>query len=541
MAVKELSERLVRSLLNSAPDATIIVDQAGKIIFANAQVAAVFGYPPEQLIDKPVECLLPERFRSAHPEYRHDFHTDATARPMGSGLDLFALHRDGHEFPVEISLSPVHTEQGTLTASSIRDATATRELQRSLTGILERSLNEIYIFDATSLRFVQVNRGARANLGYTMEELRQLTPLDLKPEYNTDSYQGLIRPLRDGSKDKVVFTTVQRRKDGSEYPVEVHLQHSNYGSTPVIVAIILDITERKASEQKLLDADRRKSDFLAVLAHELRNPLAPIFSSLEIIKKTDDQVATRAALATVERQAHNLRRLVDDLIDVSRIDHGKLDLQMRDLYLDDVINIAIETSKPLIDARGHKLTVELPRERVTLYADLTRLAQAFTNLLTNAAKYTSKNGHIVVSAAVRGNELEVSVQDNGFGISAENARRIFEMFSQFDEGADQFFMGLGVGLPLAKWLVEKHQGSIIVTSAGKGKGSIFTVKLPIVPPVEVTASELQPTQQCNNGPQRVFGGETSKTTADWTSRNQLSGTSVQRPRESPARSIDKPG
>jgi PAS domain S-box-containing protein len=541
MAAKELSERLVRSLLDSAPDATIVVDQSGKIIFANAQVTAVFGYQPEQLIDKPVECLLPERFRDAHPGHRHDFHTDATARPMGSGLDLFARHHDGHEFPVEISLSPVHTEQGTLTSSSIRDVTATWQVQRSLTGILERSLNEIYIFDANSLRFIQVNRGARANLGYTMEELRQLTPLDLKPEYTTHSYLELIRPLRDGTKGKVVFTTLQRRKDGSEYPVEVHLQLSTYRSGPVIVAIILDITERKAAEQKLLNADKRKSDFLAVLAHELRNPLAPICSSLEIMRMTDDLETTRAAQATVERQVQNLRRLVDDLMDVSRIDHGKLDLQMRDLYLDEVIDIAVETSKPLIEARGHKLTVELPGERVTLYADLTRLAQVFTNLLTNAAKYTSKGGHIVVSAVVKGNELEVSVQDDGFGISTENARRIFEMFSQFDEGTDQFFRGLGVGLPLAKWLVEKHQGSIRVTSAGKGKGSIFTVKLPIRPHVEATAGDSQTPERRTNGTQRIFEEKVNNTTADWSSRNPLSGTSAQRPRESPGRSIHKPG
>jgi PAS domain S-box-containing protein len=476
--MKELSESLVRSLLDSAPDATIIVDETGRIIYANSQVTQIFGYRPDEITGRPIETMLPERFRAAHPAYRHAFLVDATTRPMGVGLELYGLHRDGHEIPVEISLSPVHTEEGMLVSSSIRDATSMREMQKSLTGILEQSLNEIYVCDANSLQFIHVNRGALENLGYTMEEMRHLTPLQLKPEFNQETYNELIAPLRSGAKDKVEFITVHRRKNGLEYPVEVHLQQSIFGVTPVFVAIILDITDRKLAERKLLDADKRKDEFLAVLAHELRNPLAPIFSSLEIMNLSDDENTVKSAKETIERQVRNLRRLVNDLVDVSRIDHGKLEMQMSDIELAEVLESAIEVSKPLVDARNHELTVELTDEPITIYGDATRLAQVFGNLLTNAAKYTGENGHVRLVARASDSEIHVSVEDDGPGIAANQIGQIFEMFRQIKQGPGLHSSGLGVGLPLAKWLVEKHQGTIDARSEGPGKGSVFTVRLP---------------------------------------------------------------
>jgi PAS domain S-box-containing protein len=477
--LKELSETLVRNLLDSGPDATIVVTEAGRIVFANARVKQLFGFRPEDLTDKPVEMLLPERFRSEHVAHRRDFGKDARARPMGSGLELFGLHRDGHEFPVEISLSPMQTEQGMLVSSAIRDITASKTARDSLTGILEDSLNEIYIFDANTLRFIQVNKGARVNLGYTMDELHQLTPLDLKPKFTRESFFKLIKPLKNRARDRVVFSAIHRRKDGTEYPVEVHLQYRFFEFTPVFIAIILDTTERRISEEKLLDADRRKNEFIATLAHELRNPLAPIFSSLEIMNLSAEHSDAEAARKTIDRQARILARLVDDLVDVARIDRGKLQMQMQSTELREIVDLAVETARPQIDERRHELTVSLPPEPIYMMADRTRLAQVFSNLLTNAAKYTAISGRILLSAAVDAESLVVSVKDNGFGIPEEKKQAVFEMFGQFNQDATQQLKGLGIGLPLSKILVEKHGGTIGVQSGGVGKGSIFTVTLPL--------------------------------------------------------------
>jgi PAS domain S-box-containing protein len=479
LALKELSETLVRNLLDSAPDATIIVNEAGRIVFANARVRQLFGFQPEELTDKPVEMLLPQRFRSEHVAHRRDFGKDARARPMGSGLELFGLHRDGHEFPVEISLSPVQTEQGMLVSSAIRDITASKTARDSLTGILEDSLNEIYIFDANTLRFIQVNKGARVNLGYTMDELHQLTPIDLKPNFTRESFNKLIKPLKNRAHDRIVFSTIHRRKDGSEYPVEVHLQYRFFEFTPVFIAIILDTTERRISEKKLLDADRRKNEFIATLAHELRNPLAPIFSSLDIMNLSAEHSDAEAARKTIERQARILARLVDDLVDVARIDRGKLEMRMQSTDLREIVAMAVETARPQIDERRHELTISVPPEPTYIMADRTRLAQVFSNLLANAAKYTAISGRISLTAAVDAESLVVSVKDNGFGIPEEKRQAVFDMFSQFNEDATQQLKGLGIGLPLSKLLVEKHGGTIGVQSGGVGKGSIFTVTLPL--------------------------------------------------------------
>jgi len=234
--------------------------------------------------------------------------------------------------------------------------------------------------------------------------------------------------------------------------------------------------------REVQDADRRKNEFLAMLAHELRNPLAPIRSAVHVLRllgSADPQV--RWAQDVIDRQVQQMVRLVDDLLDVSRITRGKITLQTEPVDLGAVVARAVETSRPLIDQREHQLTVSLPREPVRVEADATRLAQVLANLLNNAAKYTEKGGYIGLGATLEDGEAVVRVRDSGMGIPAEMLSSIFDLFTQVDRALDRSQGGLGIGLTLVRRLVEMHRGTVQAFSAGPGRGSEFVVRLPALP------------------------------------------------------------
>jgi PAS domain S-box-containing protein len=242
-----------------------------------------------------------------------------------------------------------------------------------------------------------------------------------------------------------------------------------------------DIEENKRLEAALREADRRKDEFLATLAHELRNPLAPIRNGLQVMRLSGgDGVTVDQTRTMMERQLAQMVRLVDDLMDVSRISRGKIELQKERVELAAVVHSAVETSRPLIEQMGHELTVTLPKPPVVVHADLTRLAQVFLNLLNNAAKYTERGGRIWLTAERQGSDVVVSVKDNGIGIAAHQLPLLFEMFAQLNHSLERAQGGLGIGLTLVKRLVELHDGRIEARSDGPGKGSEFLVRLPVV-------------------------------------------------------------
>ena len=241
-------------------------------------------------------------------------------------------------------------------------------------------------------------------------------------------------------------------------------------------AMLAEIGRRS---EALRMADRRKDEFLATLAHELRNPLAPIRNALEILRLAgNDPVKAGRAREMMQRQVAQMVRLVDDLIDVSRITTGKLAVRKVIFDLRSALRDAVETARPFIESRRHTLDVRLPREPLAVDGDTTRLAQVFSNLLNNAAKYTDPGGHIELVARREGKEIVVTVQDNGIGLAPESTAYIFDMFAQVDRSLDRAQAGLGVGLTLSRTLVELHQGTIEVASDGKGRGSLFTVRMP---------------------------------------------------------------
>jgi signal transduction histidine kinase len=235
----------------------------------------------------------------------------------------------------------------------------------------------------------------------------------------------------------------------------------------------------KTHSDALEEADRRKDEFLATLAHELRNPLAPLRHGLDILRRSPNSGDAVEIREMMDRQLIHLVRLIDDLLDVSRVSQGKIELRKERIPAADVIRSALESSQPLIDSAGHSLTVDVPPEPVWLDADLTRLAQVLGNLLNNAAKYTPEGGHIGLSLRTDGDEAIIAVSDNGLGIPADMQSKVFQLFAQVENHADRARGGLGIGLALVKQLVAMHDGAVSAESAGLGQGSVFTVRIPL--------------------------------------------------------------
>jgi len=270
------------------------------------------------------------------------------------------------------------------------------------------------------------------------------------------------------------------RRDGTVLYVQNDVEPLYDGAGHVIgcVSVVVDFTARKYAEDLLREADQRKDEFLATLSHELRNPLAPIRHALELMRRSpNDAALMQRARAVMERQLTQLVRLTDDLLDVSRITRNRIELRRDRIDVREALASAIETTQPLIDAAGHSLDVALPAEPVWVYADLTRLSQAFANLLNNAVKYTDRGGVIAIHSSVDHGFVTVSVSDTGIGIPADLLPRIFDMFMQADYKAERARGGLGIGLSLAKQLVELHGGSIDVESGSRG--TTFVTQLPL--------------------------------------------------------------
>jgi PAS domain S-box-containing protein len=259
------------------------------------------------------------------------------------------------------------------------------------------------------------------------------------------------------------------------------------------VAVISDIHDRKLAEEALREADRRKDDFLAVLAHELRNPLAPIRNAIAILGKKDSLDPEVAwSREVIDRQVEQLSRLVDDLLDIGRISRGRLALRKQHVALERVVDMSLETSRPHINAAGHRLSVILPAEPAVLDADPARLAQVFSNLLNNAARYTEPHGSITLSAAVEGAQAVVSVEDSGIGFSEEAAARLFEPFSPLTTASGRMHGGLGLGLSLVQGIVALHGGAVEARSDGPGHGAQFVVRLPLASGAQPAAQAPRP-------------------------------------------------
>ena len=353
----------------------------------------------------------------------------------------------------------------------------------------------IYDYDFRT-RTVQRTRGMFEVLGYQPEDVPPL-PDWWDNQVHPDDRVARKKQFHDGAAQgqrHFVLHYRMRHKDGRWLHVEDRavLVLDEHGRYAKLHGCTVDVTHIQQAEERLLqlnaelrEADRRKDEFVATLAHELRNPLAPIRNAVRILQAKGTQEPELVwGRAVIERQAAHMARLLEDLLDVSRIAQGKLDLRRTLVPLASVIESAVETSRPAIESGAHKVDVVLPREPVQVDADPVRLAQVFSNLLTNAAKYTPQGGRITLEAREEGREVAVSVRDTGIGIAPEMLGRLFQMYSQAAPALQRAQGGLGIGLSLVRGLVELHGGRVEARSAGAQQGSEFVVHLPL-PMVDV--------------------------------------------------------
>jgi PAS domain S-box-containing protein len=319
-----------------------------------------------------------------------------------------------------------------------------------------------------------VNSATERLLGMSRGALLGNVVWDLFPDTReTQLYKDFHRAAH----ERVMVET-----EASDLRIGRHFVNRVYpGADGGVSVYFQDVTLRKQAEEALKQADKRKDEFLATLAHELRNPLAPIRSSAKILLSKGLLDSQRQwAAEVIGRQVNHMARLLDDLLDVSRISLNRLELRKEWVDLSTVIQNALETSRPLIDAAGHEVTVERVPQPVYVDGDPVRLAQVFSNLLNNAAKYTERGGRIHVTVDAREGEASVRIRDNGMGMSAETLQRLFGLFAQAEPALHRAQGGLGIGLWLSKAVAELHSGRIEAHSAGPGQGSEFVVSLPRV-------------------------------------------------------------
>jgi PAS domain S-box-containing protein len=505
----EVSARRFRGLMESAPDAMVIVNQSGTIVKVNDQAVKTFGYPEDAMVGQSVNMLVPARGRGAHDELVAGYFAEPERREMQGSRELLAVRADGAEFPIEVGLSPLETADGLLVSSVVRDITERRLAEDRLAAaeerqrmILESTGEGIFGVDDGG-RLMFINEAGAKLLGYDKAELHGQAIHDLIHHTRADGRHYPVEecPMHaafaDGTASKI-DDEVLWRKDGTSFAVE-------YTSAPLrkngalvgAVIVFHDITERKIAEAELLqardaaqEASRAKSAFLANMSHELRTPMNAIIGYSEmLIEESEDLEPDEFVpdLKKIHGAGSHLLSLINDILDVSKIEAGKMDLNLEAFAIRDMISDIAGTVDTLVRKRNNVFAIEADDDIGEMTSDLTRVRQTLFNLVSNAAKFT-EDGRITLAASrtqgQSGREwLVFDVSDTGIGIPPEKIEMLFEEFTQADDTTTREYGGTGLGLAITRRFCELLGGTIACRSE-VGKGSTFTIRLPavLVPP-----------------------------------------------------------
>ena len=494
-----LIAKTLAAIVESSDDAIISKSLQGIIQSWNAAAERLFGYTASEAIGRHISLVIP-------PDRIAEEDQIIGRLTLGERIDHFETERvrsDGQRIQVSLTISPIKDDSGQVVGASkiVRDVTERKRVEadrQMFVTLVETSTDFIGMSDLDGIPFF-VNRSGLLQVGLTSIEQAKNTPVRefFFPEDQHWIMEEFFPQVRIQGHGEVEvrfrnFRTGEAR--WMAYKV-VTLTDAN-GRPKAFATVSQDVTDRRRMEDHLRalaadlkEADRRKNEFLATLAHELRNPLAPISNAVQVLRRhgSVDKETVEAASGLLQRQVAHLARLVEDLLDMSRITRGRIELRREKVELETVVRQVVEATRAQYRSMNHELTIAMPDEPVLLDADPTRLAQILGNLLTNAGKFTDRGGRVSLTVERNQGTVEIRVRDNGIGITVGDLPKVFDMFTQLDSSLERSRDGLGIGLTLVKNLVEMHGGSITVHSEGLGTGSEFLVSLPTI--AEGTAEE----------------------------------------------------
>lgn len=532
-AIFQESERL-RVTLSSIGDGVVTTDNQGRVTFLNPVAEMLTGWT----LDEAKGLPLTDIFEIVNEQTRLEV-TNPVQRVLREGIIVglanhtLLIAKDGVERPIDDSAAPIRDARGNVTGVVLvfRDVTERRQAEEALRRSEERfrllveGARDYAIIILDPQGYVESwNIGAQNIKGYEAHEIiGKHFSIFYPPEVAATGWpeQELAQATAQGRFEDEGW---RLRKDGSTFWANVIITALRDASGKLIgfSKITRDLTQRRELErarfeaEMMADVNRRKDEFLAMLSHELRNPLSPVLNAVHLLDLSPDEPAVRRrACDIIARQVSHLTRLIDDLLEVSRINTGKIQLKREAIDLRTVVERAVESARAFSDQRRHQLTVALPDEPMPLEGDATRLEQVVVNLLMNAAKYTPEGGQIWLSLARQESEAVLRVRDTGIGMPADLLPVVFDLFTQGERPLDRTEGGLGVGLTIVKQVVTLHGGNVEAHSAGPGQGSEFVVRLPLPANISVVAPVQTASAAAQQGPtMRVLVVDDNQDAAD---------------------------
>jgi PAS domain S-box-containing protein len=479
-----------RELVDAAPDGILVTGQLGTILLANAEAVRMFGYASDELVGKPIHLLVPDRLRERHPAHVKSFHDTPRLRPMGSGLELFGRRRDGTEFPVEISLSPIQHAGQRLVVAGIRDITDRRRIEGEakranayLVSAVDAIPDAFALYDERD-RVVMVNSSCRQLMGGSISGAIVGRRFD---ELLPDALAAGVFDFSDESRDALLARwlayhqeptgTLEVRTGRGRYLRVVNRKTPEHGT----VSLMMDVTDDVLREAELRSASAAKSEFLSSMSHELRTPLNAVLGFAQLLERDRKQPLSERQQERLQHVLHggeHLLRLIDDVLDLSRIEAGRVAISCEPVALREVLDEVIATLGPMASRAQIALEVApLPADLPKVIADRTRLAQILMNFGSNAIKYGKPDGRATFVATRSGEHVRITVIDDGIGIPPDKRDKLFEPFQRAGQETGPI-EGTGIGLVISKRLAGMMQGQVGYSSE-HGHGSRFWVEVPM--------------------------------------------------------------
>ena len=494
------NEDFSRTLFESLPIGLALTRMDGTIVKVNSAFSQIIGHKNKDVHKLNYWDITPA-------DYSEEKQRELQDTGLYGPYEKEYLHANGHRVPIRLQSQIIQHNDEDVIWSSVEDISKTKLAERNIKrfkATLDETLDCVFMFTADSLQFFYVNDGGVKQIGYEINELVKMTPFDIKPFVNEKQFRNIIKPLVNGVKKITTFETIHQHKNGTQVPVEIFLQYIKLqNEAPHFIAIVRDITERKIAEQILIQsneeleekirvrtleyiqakeeaekANRAKSEFLSSMSHELRTPLNAILGFSQLIELVTNDEKVISSVKEITNGGNHLLTLINDLLDLSKIESGNINLEIKSIPLNNILIQTIDLINPIADKHGIQISdMVSPSSDMKVNVDELRFKQVLLNILSNAIKYNSDKGKVTIDYSTDNNNLQLLITDSGKGLTAEQQISIFKSFNR-DGAENSSIEGTGLGLVITRNLLEKMGGKITVESK-LGKGSCFSIQVPL--------------------------------------------------------------